>query len=88
MRPPRPSSVRIALASVLLSASVCSPPALAQVGLDAAPQACTTKTFRPPDMDPAAAAALAAVPADQRDLPPALQLLTEGQTNGADITCP
>ncbi len=39
MRPPRPSSVRIALASVLLSASVCSPPALAQVGLDAAPQA-------------------------------------------------
>ena len=56
--------------------------------LDGAPQACATKTFRPPDMDPAAAAALAAVPADQRELPPALQLLTEGQTNGADITCP
>ena len=58
------------------------------VVLDGAPQACATKTFRPPDMDPAAAAALAAIPADQRELPPALQLLTEGQTNGADITCP
>lgn len=39
MRPPRPSSVRIALASVLISASVCSPPVLAQAALDAAPQA-------------------------------------------------
>lgn len=56
--------------------------------LDGAPKACAAKTFRPPDMDPAAAAALAAVPADQRELPPALQLLTEGQTNGADIACP
>ncbi len=55
---------------------------------DGAPEACAAKTFRPPEMDPAAAAALAAVPADQRELPPALQLLTEGQTNGADIACP
>ncbi|PKR89256.1 DUF1007 domain-containing protein [Pleomorphomonas diazotrophica] len=58
------------------------------VVLDAAPAACTAKAFRPPDMDPAAAAALAAIPADQRDLPPELQLLTDGQTNGADIACP
>ncbi|MCM5556754.1 DUF1007 family protein [Pleomorphomonas sp. JP5] len=56
--------------------------------LDGAPKACAAKTFRPPDMDPATAAVLAAVPADQRELPPALQLLTEGQTNGADIACP
>lgn len=56
--------------------------------LDGAPTACVAKTFRPPDMDPAAAAALAAIPADQRNLPPALQLLADDQTNGADITCP
>ena len=56
--------------------------------LDGAPAACTYKTFRPPDMDPAAAAALAAIPADQRNLPPQLQLLADDQTNGADITCP
>lgn len=56
--------------------------------LDGAPAACTAKTFRPPDMDPAAAAALAAIPADQRNLPPELQLLADDQTNGADITCP
>lgn len=56
--------------------------------LDGAPAACAAKTFRPPDMDPAAAAALAAIPADQRNLPPQLQLLADDQTNGADITCP
>ncbi|WP_370676719.1 DUF1007 family protein [Pleomorphomonas sp. PLEO] len=56
--------------------------------LDGAPAACAIKTFRPPDMDPAAAAALAAIPADQRNLPPELQLLADDQTNGADITCP
>ncbi len=55
--------------------------------LDNAPAACSAKTFRPPDMDPAAAAALAAIPADQRNLPPELQLLADDQTNGADITC-
>ncbi len=56
--------------------------------LDKAPKGCVAKAFRPPDMDPAAAAALAAIPADQRDLPPDLQLLADDQTNGADITCP
>ena len=56
--------------------------------LDSAPAACTVKAFRPPDMDPAAAAALAAIPADQRNLPAELQLLADDQTNGADITCP
>jgi len=56
--------------------------------LDGAPAACAARTFRPPDMDPAAAAALAAVPADQRNLPPELQLLADDQTNGADIACP
>ncbi len=56
--------------------------------LDGAPASCAAKTFRPPDMDPATAAVLAAVPADQRNLPPELQLLADGQTNGADIACP
>lgn len=55
---------------------------------DGAPKACTSKIFRPPDMDPATAATLAAVPADQRELPAALQLLADNQTNGVDITCP
>jgi ABC-type uncharacterized transport system substrate-binding protein len=58
------------------------------VALDGAPAACTAKAFRPPDMDPAAAAALAAVPADQRELPAALQMFANDQTNGADISCP
>ena len=58
------------------------------VVLDGAPSACSVKSFRPPEMDPAAAAALAAIPADQRELPLELQLLTDGQTNGADIACP
>lgn len=56
--------------------------------LDNASKSCTVRTFRPPDMDPATAAALAAIPADQRNLPPELQLLADDQTNGADITCP
>lgn len=55
--------------------------------LDGAAPSCKAKVFRPPDMDPAAAAALAQIPADQRDLPAALQLLADGQTNGADIAC-
>ena len=38
MRPPRPPSVRVALVSVLISASACSIPALAQVSLDTAPR--------------------------------------------------
>jgi ABC-type uncharacterized transport system substrate-binding protein len=56
--------------------------------LDGAPATCAAKTFRPPDLDPATAAVLAAVPADQRELPPELRLLTDDQTNGADIACP
>lgn len=55
---------------------------------DGAPKGCAAKIFRPPGMDPATAAQLAAVPADQRQLPAALQLLADGQTNGADIACP
>ena len=58
------------------------------VALDGAPAACAAKAFRPPDLDPAAAAALAAVPADQRELPAALQMFANDQTNGADISCP
>ncbi len=56
--------------------------------LDGAPATCAAKTFRPPDLDPATAAVLAAVPADQRELPPELRLLADDQTNGADIACP
>lgn len=56
--------------------------------LDQAPAACAFKVFRPEGLDPAVAATLAQIPADQRQLPAELQLVTDGLTNGADISCP
>ena len=58
------------------------------LAFDGSQKSCSAKIFRPPDMDPATAAQLAAVPADQRELPAALQLLADNQTNGANVTCP
>lgn len=58
------------------------------VTLDGGPLACTVKPFRPEGLDAATAATLAAIPADQRQIPAELQLVTDGLTNGADITCP
>lgn len=58
------------------------------VTLDKGPAGCTVKPFRPDSLDPTTAATLAAIPADQREIPAELQLVTDGLTNGADITCP
>ena len=58
------------------------------VTLDKGPAGCTVKPFRPDSLDPATAATLAAIPADQREIPAELQLVTDGLTNGADVTCP
>ncbi|WP_237153062.1 DUF1007 family protein [Oryzibacter oryziterrae] len=58
--------------------------------LDKAPSGCSFKVFRPDSnsMDPAAMAALAQIPADQRNIPADLQMITNDLTNGADISCP
>lgn len=56
--------------------------------LDGAPKGCTSKIFRPEALDAATAASLAAIPAEHVTLPAALQLVTDGLTNGADIACP
>lgn len=56
--------------------------------LDGAPRGCTFKIFRPEELDAATAATLAAIPAQHVTLPAALQLVTDGLSNGADIACP
>jgi ABC-type uncharacterized transport system substrate-binding protein len=58
------------------------------VDLVDAPSGCRHDITRPEELDPAAAAALAEIGPDQRDLPPDLQLLTVGQVNGVQLACP
>ncbi len=53
-----------------------------------APADCTFKINRPDSLDPATAAQLAQIPADQRDIPPEMMVITQTLTNGADLTCP
>lgn len=60
----------------------------APVTLEKAPAACTAEVFRPDDLDPAIAATLAQIPADQRDIPDDLAATTQTLTNGATIRCP
>lgn len=58
------------------------------VKLENAPRGCKTDLFTPTGLSSAAAAALARVPASQRDLPPELQSLTGGIENGVVVDCP
>lgn len=58
------------------------------VDLVGAPAGCKMSITRPQEMDPAAAAALAEIGPDQRDLPPELQVLTIDQVNGVQLACP
>lgn len=58
------------------------------VTLADAPAGCAFEVSRPSGLDPMAAAALAEVGPDQRDLPPELQVLTVDQTNAVAIGCP
>jgi ABC-type uncharacterized transport system substrate-binding protein len=62
-------------------------PSTEAVRLDAAPAGCglTVTLAKEPDTD--AAAALAAIAADQRELPPELKSLTEGLDNSAVVAC-
>ena len=58
------------------------------VKLIGAPKTCRAQPFTPTGLTPAAAAALARVPASQRTLPADLQSLTGGIENGVVIDCP
>lgn len=51
------------------------------------PKGCHAQIFTPSGLTPAAAAAIASVPASQRTLPPELQTLTGGIQNGLVIDC-
>jgi ABC-type uncharacterized transport system substrate-binding protein len=58
------------------------------VTLENAPADCSFDVIRPKELDPATAATLAEIPADQRDIPQDLQMITEDLTNGATLKCP
>lgn len=58
------------------------------VTLDGAPAGCTVQVIRPKELDPATAATLAQIPADQRDIPQDLMAVTSELTNGATLKCP
>jgi ABC-type uncharacterized transport system substrate-binding protein len=58
------------------------------VTLDGAPAGCTFTVIKPKELDPATAATLAEIPADQREIPQDLQMITEDLTNGATLKCP
>ncbi|BBE73879.1 DUF1007 family protein [Oharaeibacter diazotrophicus] len=58
------------------------------VTLDGAPAGCTVDVIRPKELDPATAATLAEIPADQRDIPQDLMAVTSELTNGATLKCP
>lgn len=58
------------------------------VALEGAPKDCSYTIVRPKELDPATAATLAEIPADQRDIPQDLQMITEDLTNGATLRCP
>jgi ABC-type uncharacterized transport system substrate-binding protein len=53
-----------------------------------APTHCELKVRLAQELDPAAAAALAVIGPDQRELPPELRELTEDLDNSATISCP
>ncbi|WP_280939347.1 DUF1007 family protein [Methylobrevis pamukkalensis] len=53
-----------------------------------APAGCVVDVRRPGALDPMTAASLAAIPADQREVPGALAAVTQDLTNGAGLTCP
>lgn len=58
------------------------------VTLESAPADCTLTVERPQELDPAVAATLAEIPADQRDIPDELSLFTRDLTNAATVRCP
>lgn len=58
------------------------------VSLENAPAGCGFEVIRPKELDPSTAATLAEIPADQRDIPQDLQMITEDLTNGATLKCP
>lgn len=58
------------------------------VALDGAPAACTMEVFRPQELDMATAATLAEIPADQREIPDELAMITRDLSNGASVRCP
>lgn len=57
------------------------------ITLDNAPPGCSAEFIPPPALDPQTAAALAAIPADQRDLPANLAGYTDELANTFIITC-
>ncbi len=52
------------------------------------PEGCTLSVARPEALDPMTAASLAAIPADQREVPGALAAVTMELNNGASLACP
>lgn len=58
------------------------------VALDGAPAACALEVFRPQELDVATAATLAEIPADQREIPDDLAMITRDLSNGASVRCP
>lgn len=57
------------------------------IALDHAPRGCAAVYHPPRELDASSAAVLAAIPADQRDLPPDLAQLTNGLANVVTISC-
>jgi ABC-type uncharacterized transport system substrate-binding protein len=62
-------------------------PSTDAVRLDPAPAGCSVTVTLAKEPDADAAAALAAIAADQRELPPELKSLTEGLDNSAVVAC-
>lgn len=58
------------------------------VSLENAPAGCAMEILKPKDLDPAVAATLAQIPADQRDIPEELSAFTQDLTNGVTVRCP
>lgn len=56
--------------------------------LDGAHADCKVEVRRPEELDPMTATALAAIPADQREIPPDLAMITQDLNNGASLACP
>jgi ABC-type uncharacterized transport system substrate-binding protein len=58
------------------------------VVLNGAPAGCKATVQRKSEPDPAAAAVLGQIPADQRDVPPDLKVITQTLANRITVTCP
>jgi ABC-type uncharacterized transport system substrate-binding protein len=58
------------------------------VALAGAPRGCTFELRRPRELDESQAAELAQIPPTMRNLPPALQALTDGLSNDVSVRCP